>query len=487
MNEGKKVEEKHQTYKKIIKEYEGKIEDGQVEKEKYIGVYGRITLTRSAGKKLYFFTIQDGEGKNIQLACSKANYEDENKFGEDMKQLKRGDIIYSTGYIGKTKKGELSLFPERVTLLAPCYHHIPAYYGFTDTETRFRNRHVDFIANSEKKDYFRLRGQLIRKMRDYFHDGGYLEVETPVLSTKSSGAQAKPFETEMNALHMPLKMRIAPELYLKQLIIGGFDKVFEIGKVFRNEGMDPTHNPEFTTCEFYAAYEPFDYLYETTETLIRELIQTRNAFYGEEELLTLLVGDTKIDFEQPFERIDYLNELEKHVDIQFDTFFEKDETHQIETLKSMALKMDIDIEEAKTVGSLLDKLFSNTVEAQLDARPVFITHHPVALSPLANVNDKRPYVTDRFELYIGGMEIANAYAELNNPFVQRERFAMQASEAVDDRCEGDEAFCKALEYGMPPTVGWGCGIDRIMMLLTQQPSIREILLFPLMKPIHSTF
>lgn len=344
-----------------------------------------------------------------------------------------------------------------------------------DLELRYRNRSLDFIINKDVKNHFIIRAKTISFLRKFLESKGFLEVETPIISQMAGGAIAKPFETHLNALDMDLKLRISPELFLKKLVVGGFDKVFEIGKVFRNEGVDTTHNPEFTSCEFYEAYSNYEDLMKTTEEFLHELVilLTGNSL--------LKVGEKEINFKPPFKRVSFMDAIEEGLGEKLPK--EEDE-NSLEILKKFCEKNSINYDKKKAhYGYLLDKLAGHFVESKCD-HPTFLCDHPIQLSPLAKPHDLNPIICQRFELFINGKEICNAYSELNDPRLQKERFEDQLKKKKmgdDEAHDIDQHFVESLELGLPPTGGWGLGIDRLVMLLTNSSNIRDVLFFPLMK------
>ncbi len=422
--------------------------------------------------KASFCHIQDGEGK-IQ------SYVSINELGEESyQQFKEddiGDIIGITGFVFKTKTGEISIHAKEVTLLSKSLRPLPEkYHGLKDTDLRYRQRYVDLIMNPEVRDTFIIRSKIISKIRSILDEKGYLEVETPVLNTISGGATAKPFVTHHNALDIDMYLRIATELNLKRLIVGGYEKVYEIGRIFRNEGMDIRHNPEFTTIEFYAAYQDYHDMMDICEEIFtrcaQEVVGTMKINYQ----------GTDIDLTPAWRRITMIDSIKEVTGVDFNTI-ETDE-EAVKLAKERGLEVD-PIKETR--GDVIALFFDEYVEKTL-IQPTFIYEYPVEISPLAKRSKVDPRLTERFELFIGGREYGNAFSELNDPIDQYERFKKQveAREAGDDEAGMmDEDFVMALEYGMPPTGGIGIGIDRLIMLLTDAASIRDVLLFPTMKPL----
>ncbi len=435
-----------------------------------VSVAGRIMARRDMGKAS-FVHVQDSLGRVQSYIRKDAIGEDAYA---DFKKYDIGDILGIKGTVFKTQKGEISVRATEVTLLSKSLKTLPEkFHGLKDTELRYRQRYVDLIVNPEVKETFIKRSLIIREMRRFLDDAGFIEVETPVLQDIAGGAAAKPFETHHNSLDLDMFLRIAPELKLKRLIVGGFDKVYEIGRVFRNEGMSIRHNPEFTMMELYQAYVDYIHIMNLTESLIRHI--------AKQVVGTAVVeyDGVEIDLEKPFIRLSMLDAVKQYANVDF---------RQIETLEdalAIAKEHGIAVEKHHQKGDILNLFFEKYAEDKL-IQPTFITEHPVEISPLSKRKADDPEYTERFELFIVGREHANAFSELNDPIDQRSRFKHQEELRLagdDEACAIDEDFLTALEYGLPPTGGLGIGIDRLVMLLTNSASIRDVLFFPTMKPI----
>ncbi|MCI5615680.1 MAG: lysine--tRNA ligase, partial [Clostridia bacterium] len=437
-----------------------------------VAIVGRILSKRDMGKAS-FCHILDQQGQiQIYVKIDELGPEDYDRF----KKLDIGDIIGVKGYVFRTRRGEISVHVKEYTLLSKSLLPLPEkFHGLKDVDTRYRQRYVDLIVNPEVRETFVKRSKAISAIRAYFDNLGYLEVETPVLNTVQGGATARPFVTHHNALDLDMYLRIATELYLKRCIIGGFERVYEIGRLFRNEGMDTRHNPEFTTIEFYEAYTDIHGMMERTENLMREVCQKVNG------TLQIPFGDVTIDMEKPFRKATMTELVREYVGVDFD------QIPDLESAKAAAKEHNIQVEPKHKKGDILSLFFEEYCEDKL-IQPTFVLEHPVEISPLAKREPQRPDMTQRFELFINGGEYANAFSELNDPLDQRERFENQMKlRAMGDleASEIDEDYLTAMEYGMPPTGGCGIGIDRFVMLLTNNTSIRDVLLFPTMKPLDS--
>ena len=439
---------------------------------KTVRIAGRMMSRRIMGKAS-FANVQDTNG-NIQLYVSRNDIGDDNYAA--FKKYDIGDIIGVEGIVFKTRTEEISVHISSITLLSKSLLPLPEkFHGLKDTDTRFRQRYVDLIVNPDVKRNFTIRSQFIKFMRKYLDDMNYIEVETPVLNTIVGGAAARPFVTHHNTLNIPMYMRIATELPLKRLIVGGMDRVYEIGRIFRNEGMDPKHNPEFTTVELYQAYADFHDMMDIAEGIISGAAKEIHGTYEVEWM-----GE-KIDLTPGWRRLTMVDAVKEYVGIDFSTITDDAEAVAAAEAKGVELAETAD----KTWGNALYACFDQRVEEKL-IQPTFITMYPVEVSPLTKASPEDPRVTERFELFICHSELANAYSELNDPDVQRERFEKQLElrDRGDDEAEMlDEDFLTALQYGMPPTGGMGIGVDRAVMLLTNSDTIREVILFPTMKPL----
>ncbi len=442
---------------------------------KEVSICGRIIGRRIMGKAS-FVTIQDKTGR-IQSYVS-INDVGEEAYKAFKKQWDIGDIIEIKGFVFKTRTEEISVHAQQIRLLSKSLLPLPEkFHGLKDPDTRYRQRYVDLIVNPEVKDTFIKRSRIIQSVRKTLDEVGYIEVETPVLNTIAGGATARPFITHHNALDLDMYMRIATELPLKRLIVGGMERVYEIGRIFRNEGMDTKHNPEFTTIEFYEAYTDYNGMMDRTEAIFR------NAAIAANGTPVVNFKGVEIDLGKPFERLTMVDAVKKYAHIDFDEFL-------LDNEKAVALAKEhhIEVEKGKeTWGDILTQFYDEYVEANL-TQPTFIMDYPVEVSPLTKRKPSKPYLTERFELFICGTEYANAYSELNDPLDQMERFKHQLMlrDCGDEEANMlDDDFVRALEYGMPPTGGCGIGIDRLCMLLTGNESIRDVILFPTMKSLPS--
>ena len=438
----------------------------------HVSIAGRMLFKRVMGKAS-FCNIQDRDGR-IQVYVARDAIGEESY--ADFKKSDIGDIYGIKGYVFRTKTGEISIHAEEMTLLSKSLQILPEkFHGLTDTDMRYRQRYVDLIMNQESKEVFIKRSKIIKEIRNFLAERDFMEVETPMLVSNAGGAAARPFETHYNALDEDVKLRISLELYLKRLIVGGLERVFEIGRVFRNEGVDTRHNPEFTLMELYQAYTDYEGMMELTESMFRYLAEkvcgsTKITYNGME-----------IDLGKPFERLTMNDAIKKYTGIDFDTVTSDEEA------KALAKQKGVEFEERHTKGDIINLFFEEFCEEKL-IQPTFIMDHPLAISPLTKKKPSDPEKVERFELFINTWEMCNAYSELNDPIDQRERFAQQDANAAagDDEAEHtDEDFLNALEIGMPPTGGIGYGIDRLVMLLTDSQAIRDVLLFPTMKSLDA--
>ena len=437
--------------------------------EQMVSIAGRIMSKRSMGKAS-FFDVADASGR-IQVYIKRDIVGEETY--DQFKKWDIGDIVGVKGEVFRTKHGEISIRATEAILLSKSLLPLPEkFHGLTNTDLRYRQRYVDLIMNPEVRDVFVKRSLIIRELRNFLDNKGYLEVETPVLHNIAGGAAARPFITHHNSLNIDMYLRIALELHLKRLIVGGFDKVYEIGRVFRNEGMDTKHNPEFTMLEFYQAYSNYEDIMNLTEEMLRYVAQkvlgTTTVVYGNEE----------IDLGKPFARITMVEAVKKYTGVDFD------EIHTLEEARAVAKEHKVQYEERHLKGDILNLFFDEFVEDKL-VQPTFLMGHPVEISPLSKRMADKPDYTERFELFITGREFANAFSELNDPIDQKERFEHQLelkAQGDEEATDMDNDFINALEYGLPPTGGFGMGVDRLVMFLTNQPSIRDVLLFPTMKP-----
>ena len=438
--------------------------------EKDVTLCGRIMSRRDMGKA-NFIDISDRKGR-MQV------YVRMNDVGEEeFKEFKKwdiGDIIQVTGYVFKTRTGEISVHAKELTLLTKSLLPLPEkFHGLQDTDTRYRKRYLDLIMNPEVRDTFVKRSNIIKEIRKFLDTEDFMEVETPILVANAGGAAARPFETHFNALNEDLKMRISLELYLKRLIVGGLERVYEIGRVFRNEGVDTRHNPEFTLMELYQAYTDYNGMMDLTERLYRHVAQ---AVLGTQKIV---YNGVEMDLSKPFERITMLDAVKKYSGVDFS------EVHTLEEARKLADEHEIEYEQRHGKGDILNLFFEEYVEEHL-IQPTFVMDHPIEISPLTKKKPSDPNYVERFEFFMNGWEMANAYSELNDPIDQRARFAAQEemfAQGDEEANHTDEDFLNALEIGMPPTGGIGFGIDRMCMLLTDSPAIRDVLLFPTMKPL----
>lgn len=454
----------------LLNQYGDKTEPELEAQPVHVKIAGRIMTRRLMGKAS-FTHIMDMSGR-IQLYIKQDDVTPE--VYEEFKQWDLGDIIGAEGNLFKTKTGELSVKVQKVQLLTKSIRPLPdKFHGLTDQETRYRQRYLDLIANDETRRTFIMRSKITNIIRRFLQEHNFLEVETPMMQVLAGGAAAKPFVTHHHALDLPLFLRIAPELYLKRLVVGGFERVFEINRNFRNEGLSTRHNPEFTMLEFYQAYAEYEDLMNLTEELFRQI--------AVEALGSTVFSyqNIEFDFSKSFERISLRNSI-----LKYNPSLKNEDIDTLAAAKATAAKLGLQVKSNDGLGKVLVEIFDNTVEQKL-IQPTFITEYPAEVSPLARRNDENPEVTDRFELFIAGREIANGFNELNDPEDQADRFQQQMADKAagdDEAMPFDTDYIVALEHGLPPTAGEGIGIDRLVMLFTDSPSIRDVILFPHMRP-----
>lgn len=452
------------------------IENGTRYKHLIHSLAGRVREKRCSGKQLIFYNVES-DNHSLQFLLDKKEYDDKDNFELINSIIHRGDIIGVTGFVGKSLRGELSIYPTKMTLLTPCLKYIPkVIHGLKDPEIRAKKRYLDLIANPQNRNVIVISGIVCKEIRKYLNKLNFIEVYTRVLSPEVGGANAKPFITFHNDLKQNMYLRIAPELYLKKLVIGGLNRVYEIGQQFRNESIDKTHNPEFLSLEFYMAYADYYDLMKMCEEMFKRIVLSTcgklvidyTNSQGE---------DITIDFSPPYPRIDVVTELAKNgIDLTGDLFGQETQ----EYLNNICTNKGIECSEPRTTARLLDKLIGEYIEPKC-INPTFVINHPLIMSPLAKQHREYPHLSERFELFVCGMELANAYTELNNPDIQRKMFMEQqkARSMGDEEAQlVDEEFLDALEYGLPPTGGFGCGIQRLIMFLTNRNTIRDVIAFP---------
>lgn len=472
------------TFSKFIQTHQG-LTNGETNKEYIESLVGRVVEIRKSGKNLYFYTVQS-DCLKLQLIINRSFYDsssnnendDSSSFDIDTTIIKRGDMIGFFGYASRSKTGELSLLPKKLTLLAPCLKLLPKqHYGIVDREIRERKRYLDFIVNPDNMHVLFVRHKVYKCIRRFLDDLDFIEVQTPCLHPIVGGASAKPFITYHNDTKQNMYMRVAPELYLKQLIVGGASKVYEIGSQFRNESADLSHNPEFTSLEFYMAYSDYNKLFTLCEDLICSVVQQVTG----SNIIKIKDKNNEtieLNFTPSFVKLDIMNELEKE-DIKFDL----NDPNLINVLDEICKSRDVQCNAPRTVNRLLDKLIGRYVETKC-IQPTFVINHPKCMSPLSKASKYNPALSERFELFVNGVELCNAYSELNDPDEQHDMFMTQMKDrgAGDDESQMlDHTYVDALHYGLPCTAGFGCGLDRLIMLLSGKTSIRDVIAFPTMK------
>ena len=459
------------TFEEYINAYKD-IDSGSRLVEVKESISGRVMEIREAGSKLMFFTVYS-MNQNLQYIFSKEFYTGAD-FAE-LKNISRGDIVGVCGFVGKSKHGELSLFANTFQILTPCLHVLPKSYFGINEENSYR--YMDMVVNQQIGTTLQVKSKVIKFIRNFLDQMQFTEVFTPVLQDRPGGANAKPFKTHHNDLNRDMVMRIAPELFLKQLVVGGMDRVYEIGQQFRNEAIDRTHNPEFLSLEFYMAYADYNDLITICEELLSTLVFYIKGKYRFEYFNEKLNRNVNLDFTPPFKRIDFMKELETHIG-KFPQDYESDD--MVTFLNNSLNSNQIECEAPRTISRMLDKLAGHFLESQCES-PTFLINHPLIMSPLAKFHREDSRITERFELFCNYFELSNAYTELNDPFIQRATFEKQMEDKKngdEEAQEIDEEFISSLEFGLPPTGGFGLGIERLVMLLTNKPFIRDVLSFP---------
>lgn len=459
------------------------IDVGSRHKSLVYSLAGRIREKRESGKQLVFYTVES-DGHTLQFLVDKREYANQERFKIVNDSIHRGDILGAIGFVGKSLRGELSLYPTELVLLTPCLKYIPKLvHGLKDPETRARKRYLDLIANPQNREVFLISSMVCKEIRRFLDERDFLEVHTPMLSSEVGGANAKPFITFHNDLKEPMYLRIAPELYLKKLVVGGLNRVYELGQQFRNEGADRSHNPEFLSLEYYMAYADYHDLIKMCEDMFTQIIMKINRStivkFTPSHLPDEEPKEITIDFTPPYAKIDIVTELKANgVDLPDDLSTEEARLY----LDQICSDRGVECSAPRTTPRLLDKLIGEYIEPKC-INPTFVMNHPMIMSPLAKQHRDNSQLTERFELFVCGLELANAYTELNHPDVQRDRFVDQqkSKNMGDDEAQSvDEGFLDALEYGLPPTGGFGCGIARLIMFLSNRNTIRDVIAFPAM-------